>query len=68
MKVGDLVINKDTGAVGVVLLYSPEVPDRPVSPSNPTFMKILLDSGIEWIVGKDVGTDKSSWEVIDENG
>ena len=67
MKVGDLVSNEESGVVGVVIAYSPEVPGHPLSQSNPSFMRILTETGMEWIVGTNVGTDKSSWKVVNES-
>ena len=68
MKVGDLVTNEETGVVGVIISYSPEDPDKRWSRSkNPSFMRVLTEDGMEWIVGTNVGTDKSSWKVINES-
>jgi len=64
MKVGDLVTNEESGVVGVVIAYSPEIAGKPQSQSNPSFMRILTETGMEWIVGTNVGTDKSSWKVV----
>ena len=64
MKVGDLVIREDTGVVGVVIAYSPETAGELQSQSSPSFMRILTETGMEWIVGTNVGTDKSAWKVV----
>ncbi len=59
MKIGDLVINRETGQAGIVIHYSP-------SSTSPPFIQVLTADGIEWIVGPGVGSQDSQWQVIDE--
>ena len=61
MKLGDLVVNRETEEVGVVIDLNEPGPTEHIN--APAFIKVLTDSGIVWSV-RTGRLSETSWEVI----